>query len=174
MRPCSRIIIPLFLNRSTLFVRHTAHHHELKNCNCSLQFYIRLWSPAAVMAGWKLQFPLSHDSCPANTNVCKTRGCNYSFWAPDDERCRSKHVEQLRNNGIINSSTRSHLVGYFYKICGRILRTDSGGKTCYSSKTMYLLHIHTPILAGLLGSNVSAETDCKRQPYDWATSCPWP
>jgi len=31
--------------------------------------------------------------------------------------CRSKHVEQLRNTGIINSTTRSHLVGYFYKIC---------------------------------------------------------
>jgi len=30
--------------------------------------------------------------------------------------CRSEHVEQLRNIGIINSTTRSHLVGYFYKI----------------------------------------------------------
>jgi len=30
--------------------------------------------------------------------------------------CRSKHVEQLRNIEIINSTTRSHLVGYFYKI----------------------------------------------------------
>ena len=30
--------------------------------------------------------------------------------------CRSKHVEQLRNTGIINSTTRSHLVCYFYKI----------------------------------------------------------
>ena len=30
--------------------------------------------------------------------------------------CRSKHVEQLRNIGIINSTTRSHLVGYLYKI----------------------------------------------------------
>ena len=27
--------------------------------------------------------------------------------------CRSKHVEQLRNIGIINSTTRSHLVGHF-------------------------------------------------------------
>jgi len=31
--------------------------------------------------------------------------------------CRSKHVEQLRNIGIMNSNTRSHLVGYFYTIC---------------------------------------------------------
>ena len=31
--------------------------------------------------------------------------------------CRSKRVEQLRNIGIINSTTRSHLVRYFYMIC---------------------------------------------------------
>ena len=31
--------------------------------------------------------------------------------------CRSKHVEQLRSIGIINSNTRSHLVGHFYTIC---------------------------------------------------------
>ena len=30
--------------------------------------------------------------------------------------CRSKSVEQLRNIGIINSTTRSHLVGSFYVI----------------------------------------------------------
>jgi len=30
--------------------------------------------------------------------------------------CRSKHVEQLRNIGIINSTTRSHIVGFFYEI----------------------------------------------------------
>ena len=30
--------------------------------------------------------------------------------------CRSKHVEQLRNTGIINSTTLLHLFGYFYKI----------------------------------------------------------
>jgi len=38
--------------------------------------------------------------------------------------CRPKHVEQLRNTGIINSTTRSHLVGSFYEIycllyCGK-------------------------------------------------------
>jgi len=30
--------------------------------------------------------------------------------------CRPKHVEQLRNIGIINSTTRTNLVGYFYII----------------------------------------------------------
>jgi len=29
---------------------------------------------------------------PATTNVCKNRGCNYSFWAPDDERCVAWNV----------------------------------------------------------------------------------
>jgi hypothetical protein len=35
----------------------------------------------------------------------------------NQEFLSSKHVEQLRNIGIINSTTRSHLVGYFYTIC---------------------------------------------------------
>jgi len=35
--------------------------------------------------------------------------------------CRWKHVEQLRNIGIINSTTRSHVVGYFYTIDAIIL-----------------------------------------------------
>ena len=30
--------------------------------------------------------------------------------------CRPKHVEELRSSGIINSTTRSHLVGSFYEI----------------------------------------------------------
>jgi hypothetical protein len=50
---CNRVvefIIPVFLNCLTCFGRHTAHHQELKNCNCSLWFYIRFWLPAAEMA----------------------------------------------------------------------------------------------------------------------------
>jgi calcineurin-like phosphoesterase family protein len=31
--------------------------------------------------------------------------------------CRPKHVKQLRNIGIINSTTRLHLVGSFYEFC---------------------------------------------------------
>jgi len=34
-------IIAIFLNCSTCFERHNAHHQELRNCNCSLWFYIR-------------------------------------------------------------------------------------------------------------------------------------
>jgi len=48
MRPCSRIHYSNVFNWSTCFKRHTAHHQELKNCNCSLWFYIRLWLPAAA------------------------------------------------------------------------------------------------------------------------------
>jgi hypothetical protein len=38
----------------------------------------------------------------------------YSIEAPDDVRKdRSKHVEQSRNNGIINYHKQLHLVGHF-------------------------------------------------------------
>jgi hypothetical protein len=40
----------MFLDCSTCFERHTTHHQELKNCNCSVWFYIRFWLPAAAMA----------------------------------------------------------------------------------------------------------------------------
>jgi len=70
---------------------------------------MRFWLPAAVMA--------EPSQRPATKNACKTRGWNYSFfsswwWAV----CRPKHVEQLRNNVIINSTTRLHLVGSFCEI----------------------------------------------------------
>ena len=73
-------IIPMFLNCLTCFGGHTTYHQELKNCNCSLWFYIPFWLPvAAAMA--------EPSQRSASKNVCKTRGCNYSFWAPDDGRC---------------------------------------------------------------------------------------
>jgi len=66
MQPCSRIYYSNVLNCSTCFGWHTAHHQELKNCNCSLWFYICFWLPAAVMA--------EPSQWPATINVCKTRG----------------------------------------------------------------------------------------------------
>jgi len=60
---CDRVvefIIPMFLNCLTCFGRHAAHHQELKN-----------WAITAA----------------GNQNIRKTRGCNYSFWAPDDGWC---------------------------------------------------------------------------------------
>ena len=104
----------MFIKCSTCFEQHTAHHQELKNCNCSLWLYIRLWLPAAVKDEWELQRP-------ATTGVCKTRGCNYNFWAPDDERCVARNMlEHLINTEIINSRTRLHLVGYFCMIYARL------------------------------------------------------
>jgi len=87
----------MFLNCSTCFERHTAHHRELKNCNCSLWF--NMTEP------WQL---------PATPNVCKNQRLQLQFlsfwwWAV----CRSKHVEQSRNMGIINSITRSHFFSLF-------------------------------------------------------------
>ena len=49
-------MIPVFLNCSTCFGRQAAHHQELKNCNYSLWFCIRVWLPAVAMAersGWQ-------------------------------------------------------------------------------------------------------------------------
>ena len=48
--------------------------------------------------------------------MSKTRSCNYSLEAPDDEQYHSKNVEQSRNSGIINCPTQLHLAGHFYKI----------------------------------------------------------
>jgi hypothetical protein len=61
----------MFINCSTCFGQHTAHYQELKNCNCSLCFYICFWLPASAMA--------KPSQRPATTNVCNTRGCNCSF-----------------------------------------------------------------------------------------------
>jgi hypothetical protein len=91
----------MFLNCSTCFKQHAEYHQELKNCNCSLWFYICLWLPAAVTAKWEL-----------SSRLAMTQFLSSWWWAV----CHSKHIEQLRNNGIINSTTWSHLVGYFYTI----------------------------------------------------------
>jgi len=56
----------VFLNCSTHFDRHTAHHQELKNCNCSLWFYMRLWLPAAVMSEWALS---AHSAITADARI---------------------------------------------------------------------------------------------------------
>jgi hypothetical protein len=98
----------MFLNCSTCFGRQTAHHQELKNCNCSLWFYTCLWLPAAEMA--------EPSQRSATKNIRKTRGCNYSFWAPDNGRFVARNIR------ITNSTTRSHFVGSFYEI---YIRKDS-------------------------------------------------
>ena len=77
MRPCSRIYYSSVFNCSTCFERHTAHHQELKNCNCSLWFYMRLW-------------------LPATTNVCKMLVISIQFvlWCTDP-RTSTAHISCL-------------------------------------------------------------------------------
>ena len=64
-------------------------------------FYIPMWWPAVVQAGWELQVykPEAADTVWSSW-----------WWAV----CRSKHVEPSINFGIINSITKLHLFGYFY------------------------------------------------------------
>jgi hypothetical protein len=69
---CNRVlefIISMFINCSTCFELHTAHHQELKNCNCSLWFYKRLWLPATVKAEWELRYHSSSVKSEAAITV---------------------------------------------------------------------------------------------------------
>ena len=71
MRPCIRIYCSNVSYCSACFGRHIAHHQELR------KLYLQpMVLHTSVVAGQR----------PATTDVCKTRGCKYSFWAPDDER----------------------------------------------------------------------------------------
>jgi len=71
-------IIPMLLNCSTCFERHTAHHQELKTVIAVSGF-------TYVCGCWQLSWlsgnsvPIQPWQLPVTTNVCKTRDCNYSF-----------------------------------------------------------------------------------------------
>jgi hypothetical protein len=57
------------------------------------------------------------------------------------EVCRSKHVEQLRNIGIINSTTRSHLVGYFYTIITYMFEVSCTSSPCIPGDLLLTLFL---------------------------------
>jgi hypothetical protein len=76
MQPCIRSYYSVSYCL-TCFEWHITHYQEIKNCIFSLLFYIRL-SLLAAVERWQQ---------PATTDVCKTRGCKFSFRAPDDEQC---------------------------------------------------------------------------------------
>ena len=124
MQPVLEFIIPMFFNCSTFFGLHSAHYQELKNCNCGLWFYIRFWLPTAAMAQPsqrpQLQFLSSW------------------WWAV----CNPKNVEQLKNIGIINSTTRLHLVGSFYEMynfgCISTTMETTGVQNCGLGLPSYL------------------------------------
>ena len=90
----------MFLNCSTCFERHIAHHQELKNCICSLWFL-----HTSVGAGRSQSWvPTQFWKLPTPTDVCKTRGYKYSCWASDDERCVAWNMlsnKKLWNNKIL-------------------------------------------------------------------------
>jgi len=73
--------------------------------------------------------------------------------------CRPKHVEQLRNIGIINYTTQLHLVGYFYEIyitmhgsmnitfnllkpTGHLMHQQFNIQQLYALPTLYLCVLH--------------------------------
>ena len=99
----------MFLNWSTCFGRHTAHHQELKTVIAASGF--------THVFGFRL--PLRCLSYRSGNRQPKTYVKPESaltvlsswWWAV----CRPKHVDQLRNIGIINSTTRLHLVISFYE-----------------------------------------------------------
>jgi len=61
--------------------------HLLLGFPCGL-FLLDLltWNPLRAIC------PVSHRSGRQPKTVCKTRGFNYSFWAPDDGRCVARNM----------------------------------------------------------------------------------
>ena len=147
----------MFLNCSTCFERHTAHHQELKNCNLQpliLHTFVVAGSCHGCLG------TRNHDSCRRPQTYVKTEAANYSFlsswwWAA----CRPKHVEQLRNIGIINSTTRSRLVGYFYKMCVCVY---FGKFNCPCRRNKYIMEMEVQLRSFLTLSQFGAEWPASR------------
>jgi len=95
MQPCN-IIIPKFIEGSTCFEQHTAHHQE----------------PQTVFAASGLYTHVVTGCCLGWVGTVQAVNAVWSswWWAV----CRWKHVKPSINFGIINSITKLHLVGYFY------------------------------------------------------------
>jgi hypothetical protein len=92
-------IIPPFIEGSTCFEEHTAHHQELQLYLQPLAC-IRMWWPAAVKSEWELQsshckVPTQTWLRPVTTCVCKPEAAN-RVKAPDDERCAPRNMLSLQ------------------------------------------------------------------------------
>jgi hypothetical protein len=99
MQLCSRIYYSSVSWLFNMFRATRRPSSGAQNSNWSLWFYIRFWLPvAAAMAEWNQMLQLQF--------------LNSWWWAV----CRPNHVKQLKNIGIINSTTRLQLVGSFYEI----------------------------------------------------------
>ena len=68
----------MFLNYSKCFERHTAHHQELRTviAACGFTYVCGCRQLSCLSGNW---VPTQPWQLLATTNVCKTRGCNYSF-----------------------------------------------------------------------------------------------
>jgi hypothetical protein len=67
--------------------------------------------------------------------------------------CRLKHVEQLRNVGIINSTTRLHLVGFSMSILLFALVTKCDKLMLYREIMAVFSEIHTKHINTVCGQN---------------------
>jgi len=76
------LLFPCFLVALHVSKDVIAHHEEHLKCSYSLRFYSRVSLSAAVM----IEFLLKPWQQPTTIHVNKTRSCNYSLDAPDDER----------------------------------------------------------------------------------------
>jgi hypothetical protein len=73
-------------------VNHNTNLIEMTNKMqlCRTIYYSR---PLSWLSGtWLQPVPTQPSQQPATINVCKTRGCNYSFWAPNDGRCVARNL----------------------------------------------------------------------------------
>ena len=106
-------IIPKFIEGSTCFERHTAHHQELQTLFAASGLYTHMVTGRCQ--GWveKITQPWQR---PATTWVYKTEAANTVWsswwWAV----CRWKHVEPSINFGIINSITSCILLVFLLSV----------------------------------------------------------
>ena len=98
----------MFLNCSTCFRRHPAHHQELRTAIAASGFtYVFGCRPLRWLSHSSGRQPKTYVKPETAITVLSSW-----WWAV----CRPKHVEQLRNIGIINCTTQPHLVGSFCEI----------------------------------------------------------
>ena len=69
---------------------HANHHCKMRSR-----------SPQSTPRTYCIAAMVEPSQRPGNQKVCKTAGCNYSFWAPDYERC-------VARNMLSNSAAGNH------------------------------------------------------------------
>ena len=111
MQHCNRIYYSKIYQRLNMFRAAYRSLSGAPNCICRLWFIYLCGDRPLSRLG---DFPPSLDNGWSPHRYINQR-LQIQFGAPDDERYASKHVEPSINFGIINSNTRLHLVGYFYR-----------------------------------------------------------